>query len=150
MTSDNQNDSWSACLPGTLNALATQVRQCERRRRLRKRALGASSAVIGCAAILFLLFNPPLPSDPNQDSGSVIPSRVNLSAHLSCREVLDSLDPYLLGELTGDSRQQIRSHLGHCENCQIAYRSRAQELKVEFSVLVPAPTRQSFALYAAR
>lgn len=152
MTLENKNDSWSVCQPGTLNRFSKQIRRHETRRRQARVAMGLAGVAVGCCAVLLIPFNTRATSEPNQGSGVVAPgqSAVSISARLSCPQVLERCDQYLLGTIDGDLHQQIRSHLGHCASCEEFYRARANVLQVEYSMLVLPPAERSFALFAAR
>ena len=152
MTLENQNDSWSVCQPGTLNRFSEQIRRQEARRRQTRVAMGVAGVVVGCCAVLLLQFNTRAISEPNQGSGVEAPGQgaVSISAHLSCPEVVERCDHYLLGMIDGELHQRIRTHLGHCASCEEFYRARSNELQVEYSVLVLPPAERSFALFVAR
>lgn len=152
MTLENQNDSWSVCQPGTLNRFSEQIRRQETRRRQARVAMGVAGVVVGCCAVLVLQFNSRAISELNQGSNAVAPDQgaVSISAHLSCPEVVERCDHYLLGTIDGELHQRIRSHLGYCASCEEIYRARANALQVEYSVLVLPPAGRSFALFVAR
>lgn len=152
MTLENQKDAWSVCQPGTLAKLSQQFQRQESRRRRTKLALGVSGVLAGCSAAIALVFSPWLGFVPDRGSVSIPPGqdRGSFSAHLSCPDVLNSCDQYLLGSLDGESRQQIRSHLGHCAACDKAFRARAEELQVEYAVRLLPAAEKSFALFVAR
>jgi hypothetical protein len=149
MTSHNQNDSWSACQPGMLIRMSAQARRRQRSHQIRLVLGSAASLTVLTGALLLWLR--PLGQDAGTGGGTqVLTSPTSLTGRLTCPMVLEQCDPYLLGKISDQDRQQIRAHLGYCADCEVAYRRRAEQLQVEFSVLVLPSTPASYALYAVR
>lgn len=136
MVSSNSQETWATCVPGELSRLSTAAK----RKHQQKRVIGAVSAIVaGTACVLLLVGNSGLLPDNRIDS-----QQTNFVANsYSCGDVLERTDRYLLGQLDAEQSQLVRTHLEHCRRCQVAYRGRADELKVEFVVMVP-PTYNYF------
>lgn len=136
MVSSNSQETWSTCAPGELSRLSTAAK----RKSQQKRVIRAVSSVVTGTACVLLLIN--FVGNSGQLSGSRNDSLQSNSVanSYSCGEVLDRTDSYLLGELDAEQSQLVRTHLEHCRRCQVAYRGRAVELKVEFVVMVLPPS----------
>ncbi len=135
---DNPNDSWEPCPPGALSQL---VRRDGRRRSVSRSLTMAGAAAGGTVCVLLLLgsmglleLNSASPSGGSQIEPNSGVTGVSLS--YSCRDTIDLRDRFLLGNAPPEARAAAREHLSHCPHCQAAYRQRAQELKVEYTVLV--------------
>jgi hypothetical protein len=149
MTSHNQNDSWSVCQPGMLTRMSAQARRRHRSRQIRL-FVGSTVGLTVLTSTLWLWLRPLGYVDGIEAGRQVQSSPTSLSGRLTCPLVLEHTDHYLLGKISDQDRQQIRAHLGYCAHCEVAYRQRAEQLQVEFSVLVLPATPASYALYAVR
>ena len=136
--SDSPIDSWEPCPPGALSQLA----QSEGRRQSMSRSLTMAGAAVGGSACVLLLLGSmgwvglnsldPLRGSPFESGSRVSGSSVNYS----CRDTIESRDGFLLGNASPEAQAAVREHLAHCAHCRAAFRQRAQELKVEYTVLV--------------
>lgn len=153
---DNPNDSWEPCPPGML----TQMAQHAGRRHMLHRSLTIAGAAVGGTACVFLLLGSlgwlglssvsPSGASPLELKRGVSSGRLSYS----CRDAIDVRDRVLLGSARPEVQTAVREHLAHCPHCQAAYRQRAQELKVEYTVLVlphsPTATFPSLVTVARR
>ena len=148
MRRDNPSDAWEPCPPGALSQLA----QRQVHSRSISRSLTIATAAVGGAACVLLLLGSmgvvglnslyPL-GGSSLDSESGV---MRVSAVYSCRDAINCRDSFLLGSASAEVQASVREHLGHCAHCQTAYRQRAHELKVEYTVLVsPSSAGTAFA-----
>ncbi len=153
MTAENRVDSWLACEPGTLKSLSSQLERNRARRRLVKGAVIGGS--VGATLAVLLLLNTSgvwtsQETQGNLQQGIQAQGTHSVRVHLSCGDVLGVCDQFLLGHIDDETQRNVRTHLGYCAGCQAHYRERAQELQVEFTVLILPRVQTSFTLYAAR
>lgn len=153
---DKPNDSWEPCPPGML----TQLAQHAGRRHALHRSMTIAGATVGGTACVFLLLGSmgwlglsstsPSGASPLELNRGVSSGRLSYS----CRDAIDLRDRYLLGSASPEAQTAVREHLAHCPHCQAAYRKRAQELKVDYTVLAlphsPIATFPSLAIVASR
>ncbi len=135
---DAPNDSWEPCSSGALSRLA----QRDGRRRSTNRSLrlaGMAAGVAVCGLILGsgLWLREPSAISPSGEPGIELNHGAS-SGRLSysCRDTIELRDRFLLGSAPPEARIAAREHLSHCAHCRTAYRQRAQELKVEYTVTV--------------
>ncbi len=146
-------EDWTACSVGALRELAAVARR-QRRRQLIVRTTklaGAAGSVVGLLLIAGFFAN--AFSTSTQSTGSAPYQTLPRfggepqQANFACRQVLETRDSFLLGDVSDATRNSVRDHLSHCAHCQALYRQRAQELQVEFTVLVlPRIPTERFAL----
>ena len=159
MRHDNANDSWEPCQPGTLSRLSSRVA----RRQATRQLLTIAGAVAGGTACVLLLLSGlgvgglGVGGLGVGEAGSVTPARgfpggvagvgsSRAGLAYTCRDAIDNRDSFLLGSAAPEIQASVREHLGHCPPCQAAYRQRAQELQVEYTVLVsPAGPNSAYA-----
>ncbi|MEO8271939.1 MAG: hypothetical protein ABI557_19605 [Aureliella sp.] len=145
---DNPNDSWKPCQPGELSQLA----QRDVRKRSSIRSLTVVGAVAsGVACALLLVASMGLMGQGSRPASDVSPfgsaaGVSSVSVRYTCRDAVECRDRFLLGIASVEAQAAVREHLSHCPHCQSAYRTRAQELKVEYTVLVlPSSVTTTFA-----
>jgi predicted anti-sigma-YlaC factor YlaD len=132
-----------------LTRMSSQARRRQRSRRIRQ-WVGSTVGLTIMTSALWLWLRPLGQLDGIEAGRQVQSSPTSLSGRLTCPLVLEHCDHYLLGKISDQDRQQIRTHLGYCAHCEVAYRRRAEQLQVEFTVLVLPATPTSYALYAVR
>jgi predicted anti-sigma-YlaC factor YlaD len=49
---------------------------------------------------------------------------------ITCEEFMADFGNYLEGEVAGELRRQIESHLSHCRTCQVVYDSTRKTVKI--------------------
>lgn len=49
---------------------------------------------------------------------------------ITCDEFMAQFRNYLEGEVAGEIRRQIESHLAHCQTCQVVYDSTRKTIKI--------------------
>ena len=49
---------------------------------------------------------------------------------ITCEEFMADFGNYLEGEVAGELRHQIESHLSHCQTCQVVYDSTRKTVKI--------------------
>ncbi len=68
---------------------------------------------------------------------------------MNCEQLLNQLDDYLDGNLSGERRDQLERHLGECEDCRILA-TEAQEIQQALRETPVPPMRPGFASQAIK
>jgi len=68
---------------------------------------------------------------------------------MNCEQLLNQLDDYLDGNLSGEKRDQLERHLGECEDCRISV-TEAQEIQQALREIPVPPMRPGFSSQAIK
>lgn len=137
MPADNSHETWSDCPPGTLLRLSGEHRRLVRRQRSRTFAVATASGLVGATAVLLGLLLSWSDGRPQPGAGQQLGPSATELAGLSCAEVFQGRDAYLLGQASRKLQAEIRGHLERCPHCRGLYADRAQQLHIEFSARLP-------------
>lgn len=136
--SEQISEDWTACKAGTLREVADRAKNVRRRQFAGRMSKLAGIAAASVAGLLLVanFFADATTNDSARTKSSRGLAGQSAQIRLACNEVLDTQDAFLLGDISEATRDSVREHLSHCPHCQAQYRLRAQELQVEFTVLV--------------
>jgi hypothetical protein len=113
------DDSWSACPPGTLRTMLGEVRHSRRRTAIRRvTSVVAVACLLGASA--WLGAQTFVWSRANTD-------QVHQHAAMRCSDVRGLLVDYGHGALAGTLREHIAAHLRECPSCRAHLRKLQEE-----------------------
>lgn len=106
---DARDAEWQPCPAGTLQALGTELRGQQFRRRVGV-ASAAAAGVFVLAVAVFATLPGAAPAPQPIPAAQV--------ADISCREVRSHVPEYLAGAVAPDLRARMDKHLGKCRSCE--------------------------------
>src|SRR5262245_52684821 len=104
---DGRSDKWKPCPPGTLANIAGTLRRQRRGRRWRVYALSAALGILLAAAFIYSFERPGTGPGPAQFHYGGI----------SCAEVRQQIQQYMMGQTSPEVSEKIRTHLAQCKAC---------------------------------
>ncbi len=104
---DGRSEKWKPCPPGTLANIAGAMRR-ERRRRWAVQVVSAALGILLAAVFIYWFERPP--NDPG-------PTEFHYGG-ISCTEVRQQMQQYMMGQASPEVREKIRAHLAECKPCQ--------------------------------
>ena len=114
--SEQEQDRWECCPPGTLARTVHQIRARKRDRR-RAKIIGLTGSVV------VLLFAAAVIS---QQFGQAPPNIPNMGA-ITCATLQSLLPAYIAGQLNAAETGQVDTHLERCRHCRERYEKEKDE-----------------------